>query len=672
MMAGTQSSQEERIERLKALLRGQSASGRTRAVVASGEYGNLLFGVALHGAEAQGSRTLTDLERLLVDVLATVVEAEELTQWGSAYRETVRTADPGALTVPAVIAERPVASGFAIADLKDELPHLAKAAMAAPNVSLMSLEDLAAGRATESRAFVEAMGERGFAVTGVARYPDEETAARAGAVPEAAESWRVKMEMDSFHVVRAVGDQWGGKDEIYFTSAASVGGDGGGQTFRSEEFGAVKEGDTRTFAAGKRVFLDRPTSSGSVVASVQVWEADQSSSEWYSKLQLALNMAVEQIDKALENPMMVILDPIPLQVAIGYEVAKVFISLMDTLRNRDDLSCSRTFVLSRDDLAVLYHRPVEWNFNGDGHHKLTVRYTGERPVYPQGSIEVIVRNHGLTPGAAGPWSARIPLRWKTRANPAIADYRNALYTVFGRATDNKLMWSRYDGTAWTTPRAIGADASDQPPALAVYKNNLHLLYTGGDGRLYHGWFNGQEWSAARPVGNWASALGPALATLDSALWAARTDGQRVHVASHVSDHTWSASETVGNSLKPNLKALSGPALSHMAGHLCVDVRGDDDQIYSWSQNPPGHVYRWELISNNGNWRTRHAPTVHHATRYEWFAHASSEGRRAYLSWRDLQDTHRRGWSEPQDIAEDALAVPVFTTHQRRLYGIYHA
>ncbi|MFI1797377.1 hypothetical protein ACH427_08480 [Streptomyces sp. NPDC020379] len=372
---------------------------------------------------------------------------------------------------------------MAIADLTNELPHLVKAVKAAPNVSLVSREDLAAGRPIESSAFVEAMRERGFAVTGVARYPDGEAATRAGAVPEAAESWRVKLEMDSFHVVRAVGDQWGGRDEIYFTSAASVGGDDGGQTFRSEEFGAVKQGDTRTFSANNRVFLDKQTSSGSVIASVQVWEADQSGSGWYSALQQALNTAVERIDAVLGNPAAIIVDPTPLPVTIGYEVAKIFISLMDLLRNNDDLSCTRMFALSRDDLAVLHHRPVEWNFNGDGHHKLTVRYTGERPVYPAGSIEVIVRNHGLTPDKAGPWSAPIPLGWKTRATPALTEYRNALYTVFARASDNQLMWSRYDGAAWTTPSLIVGHASDKPPALAAYQNNLHLLYTGA-GRTY--------------------------------------------------------------------------------------------------------------------------------------------------------------------------------------------
>ncbi len=78
--------------------------------------------------------------------------------------------------------------------------------------------------------------------------------------------------MESFYVARAVGDQGGGRDEIYFTSAASVGGDNGGQTFVSEEFGAVKQGQTHTFSASKKVFLDKQSSGDFMVASLQVWE----------------------------------------------------------------------------------------------------------------------------------------------------------------------------------------------------------------------------------------------------------------------------------------------------------------------------------------------------------------------------------------------------------------
>ncbi|MFD5423163.1 hypothetical protein ACFWJT_34750 [Streptomyces sp. NPDC127069] len=664
-MADAQPTQEERIKQLQELLTGRSSSSRTRAAVASGSLGYLLFGVALHGADAQGSRTLTDLEQTLVDALATVVEDEELKEWGTAYRETVRSAEPGSLTVPAVIAERPVASGFAIRDLEQVLPQMAREAFEAPNVSLLSAEDIAAGRIDEDPALVEALRERGFAVTGVARYPgSSESGARAATL--AGSSWRVRMEMESFYVVRAVGDQGGSRDEIYFSSAASVGGDSGGETFVSDEFGSLKTGQTRDFPAGKKVFLDKQSSNEFMVASIQVWEADQSNSEWYRHLQMALNTAVEEIDAVLNNPVSAIMDPIPLPVTIGYEIAKVFIALMDVLRNDDDLSCSRTFVLSRDDMAVLNLQPdLEWNFNGDGHHKLRVRYTGERPTYPTGAINIISRTQGPTPTDAGEWSAPIPLGWKTSTTPALAVYRGDLHTVFSRDGDNRVVWSRYDGAAWTTPRTFGTATSDQPSAIAVHADRLHLLYTGADGRIRHAWLNGETWSDIKTVNDWVSPFGPALAVLDGALWSAHTGGNRVYVSDHRSAWTWNYAERIGDT-NTSFTAHSAPALGFTNGRLSVDHRRDNDSLFRWYRGMGGE----EMSS----WKTRRAPTVHHAGRYEWTAHAGTDGY-TNLSWREIDDWK---WEFPATHIKrgqwtcTALAAPSLTTHNGRLYAIYHA
>ncbi|GCD35633.1 hypothetical protein OEIGOIKO_03379 [Streptomyces chrestomyceticus JCM 4735] len=670
-MADAQSSQAERIERLKALLTGRSASSRTVAALASGGVGNLLFGVALHGAGAQGSRALTGLEQVLVDVLATVVEGQELEEWGAAYRQTVQGAAPGTLTVPAVIAERPLSSGFAFADLEKVLPQLAQEALEAPNVSLLSVEDIAAGRIEEDAAFVAAMGERGFAVTGVARYPDAGSGARAAAADAgpAAESWRVRMQMESFYVARAVGDQGGGRDEIYFTSAASVGGDNGGQTFVSEEFGAVKQGQTHTFSASKKVFLDKQSSGDFMVASLQVWEADQSNSKWYDNLQMALNTAVGTIDSSLNNPVAVITDPIPAPVAIAFEIAKIFISLMDALRNNDDLSCSRTFVLTRDDMAVLHHQPeLEWNFNGDGHHKLRVSYTGERPVYPTGSITVISRPQGPDPSDAGPWSAPVPLGWKTKATPALASFRGELYTVFSRASDNRMMWSRYDGTAWSRPALIAAAASDQPSALAVHNDRLHWMYTGGDRRLYHAWFNGQAWSTIQQVPVWETSLGPSLAEVDGVLWSAHTGGNSFYVATYRG--SWSATERFAALFAPH----SAPALTSRAGAVTIDYRLESGQIMSCvRRNPAGSGWAGGFVPEEI--RTNHAPTVHSAGGYAWMVHRGTD-RRPYLVWR--ADNGTASYTLPaQPITHGswtctALAAPSLTTHDGRMYAIYHA
>lgn len=669
-MADAQSSQ-ERIERLKALLTGKSSSRRAgAALVSSGTYGNLLLGVALHGADRlREGRLPTMVEGALLKVLGAVIDTEEVKAWGAAYRETVQSAAPGTLVVPEEITGRPSSSGYGSADLAKVIPQLSQEASQAPNLSLQTVEDLAAGRLQEDAAFVEAMRETGFAVTGVAPYCSDDTR------PEWEDSWRVRLEMENFYVQRAVGDQGGGRDEIYFTSAASAR-SSGGQTFISEEFGAVKQGQTRTFSSGKKVFLDQDCTSGLAIASIQVWEADQSNSQWYKNLQLALNAAIEQINRVLGNPAATIVDPTPLPVTIAWEVTKIFVALMDTLRNNDDLACSRTFVFTRDDMAILHHQPdLEWNFNGDGHHKLRVRYTGERPTYPLGGIQITSRDQGAEPSAAGSWSAPIRLGWRTRATPALASYRGDLYTVFPQAADNRLVWSRYDGAAWTAPRRIDSAASDQPCALAVHQDHLHLMYTGGDGKIYHGWFNGQEWSPLRPVSNWQSALGPALTELDGVLWSAHTGGHRVYVASRVQGTTWNTAERVDTPAN-SFPAHSAPALGSSHGRLTVDHRLEDDRIYSWYSFPTTGDNPWggEKLYD---WRTDHAVTVHQAGRYAWMAHARLDNR-AYLTWRDTHTDAPLRWRSSAEVIQQGswtcttLAAPALTTHNGRLYAIYHA
>ncbi|MGW6857857.1 hypothetical protein [Streptomyces xanthophaeus] len=670
-MAGT-ASVEERLERLKALLTGQSGSARTvRALGTGGEYGNLLLGVALHAADGKRQgRSLTDLEGLMADALGTVMDEAELKEWGRAYRETVQDAPAGTLVVPQVIAELPAAAGFAISDLEKILPELSAEVAAAPNVCLLSLEDLATGRQAEDPAFIEGMRECGFAVTGIARRPGTTSAARSAGA-EGSGTWRVRLEMDKFYVQRAVGDQGGGKDELYFTASSSAG--GSGQTFISEDFGSVERGQNHYFEESNKVFLDEDAGpAGLAITSIQVWEADQSNSRWYRELQKALNRAVETIDAVLDTPGGIIADPVPFPVSVAYEVAKIFISLMDALRNDDDLSHQATFVLTREDMAVLHHRPeMMWHFNGDGYHKLTVRYTGGRPVWPVGRIEIISREHGATPAEMGPWSAPMPLGWHTRATPALTVYRGHLYTVFPRAGDDRVVWSRYDGKAWTIPAPIGDITSGQPCALAVFQDRLQWLATGMDGRIYHAWFNGQAWTPIQPVSNWASPFGPSMSLIDGNLWSAHT-GQDSRVYASRYGGPWRTVERVGwDNLDSNLLAGSGPALGTHGDRLALSYRSSRDTIHMWHRENE----KWEGGTGIHGWATRQAPFMHRAGQFEWLAHAGMNGY-PNLGWREAGSWY---YSSPAELIKHgswtctALGTPALTTHNdRRLYAIYHA
>ncbi|MFC8532490.1 hypothetical protein ACFUJY_00810 [Streptomyces sp. NPDC057249] len=692
-MAVTTTSQ-ERIDRLKALLVGESSSRRAGVALAAAAPDrprNLLLAVMLHGANRlREGRELTDLERLLVDALETVVDTEEVKAWGLAYRETVTSAPPWKLIVPFTITSRPSVWGYSIADLARAMPKLAQEAWEAPNVSLLWWEDWAAGRVEEDEAFVEAMRETGFAVTGVARYPaSTNNTAGAQDVPDVQavqEPWRVRLEMESFYVERAVGDQGGGRDEIYFAASSGVG-EGQGQTFVSEEFGAVKKGQTRQFSRDKKVFLDKPAS-GTVVAGIQVWEADQSNAAWYDKLQLALESAVYIIDEVLEKHPMSPLIPVPDSLSLAWEVAKIFIGLMDTLRNHDDLSCSRTFVLTREDMAILsLRRDMEWDFNGDGHHKLRIRYTGEPPVYPTGSISCLVRPLGDAPEESGAWSLPIPLGWTTRAAPRLTVYEDKMHLVYAESAFGSLMWSCYDGIAWTPPIRIGPmSVTDQPPALAARRGMMYCMATAsGNGQVHFtfsdvGRWNGSNWGMGQ-----ISARGPALCDSNTEddyhnhLWAAVScfkDGHELYI------HRKDAGADSGTfdderRLVTSANPLGTPSIARSRDQLWVAVLKNNAELHTyWS--PQGHdplEAAWQTAPGPRG-ETRNGPVLHFDGQDLWCAHTDLDGK-PYLSRRDTEmNSSFNPWSAPAPIGGQTqptvLDTPGIITYKGRMYAFYHA
>ncbi|MFM9442802.1 hypothetical protein [Streptomyces acidiscabies] len=116
---------------------------------------NVLIGAALHGADRlRAGQVPTDLERLLLDVLRTVLSEEEIRDWGRVHRETV--------------AKRPVSAGYGLADLRSRARELSEEALAHPNVSFLSTEALAEGAPLWSAEFAAGVRKSGFGVVGFA------------------------------------------------------------------------------------------------------------------------------------------------------------------------------------------------------------------------------------------------------------------------------------------------------------------------------------------------------------------------------------------------------------------------------------------------------------------------------------------------------------------------
>ncbi|MFD7658819.1 hypothetical protein ACFV4N_32995, partial [Actinosynnema sp. NPDC059797] len=194
-------------------------------------------------------------------------------------------------------------------------------------------------------------------------------------------------------------------------------------------------------------------------------------------------------------------------------MAATFISIW---RNEDDLSCERGIVLDRQALAVLAHRgTTEWHFNGDGYHKLRIKYTGDKVPFPVGTLEYVVRS-------SDGWSAPIALPWKTIAPPALASYQGKLYAAFVRSepNDQAVMWTCLDNGAWRKPARIGGDESYYAPALGVADGKLFYAVTGKSHLLYVRTFTETGgWSdVTRMHSTESPATAPSLAGFRDAMW----------------------------------------------------------------------------------------------------------------------------------------------------------
>ncbi|MER6523376.1 hypothetical protein ABT246_42175 [Streptomyces sp. NPDC001553] len=296
---------------------------------------------------------------------------------------------------------------------------------------------------------------------------------------------------------------------------------------------------------------------------------------------------------------------------------------------KNDLSSSRTLHLDRHTLATLatlsQSGSAQWHFNGDGHHELKVKFTGNSIPYPVSSLEYAVLS-GST------WSAcalrTLPFESMSPSQPALAEHNGDLYCAV-RANDQKVYVSRYRAGQWSGFGAAPGILTDAAPALLSFQGYLFLAHTGLSGQqcLSHS-TNGADWTPplrlaftgsgtptlterggalhyATLVGvqirfsyssrvldpaQWTrltdvpgaqSHLAPAMATLDGRLCLAYTTGNGQAALTFHDGATWSA---------PNLLqavTAAAPAISvHDGNKLAYAVRGTDDKV--WISHHAGH------------------------------------------------------------------------------------
>ncbi|MFF0630713.1 hypothetical protein [Streptomyces sp. NPDC004296] len=641
------SEEEERLQRLGSMLRGIGPASESKFLrgMRQGSEGGVLVGAMLHtAARYDQGKPLTDLEKSLLQMMQGFLSDLEIAASGREYRQAV--GELGRLDViSAEITSRSPSVGLTWADIRALLPEIGQEALGMANVSVVSPVALAAGQPLDSASFQAGLHEFGFGTTVFQSPPPD--APPSADVP----SFQASLQFEKFFVRRVVGDAGWSRDEIYWTVAATSD-KFKAPVYTSEEFGAVKKDQTRVFdAANKVVFNGRAGTH--VVLGVTVWEADQSHSEWYDALHQSLTQWLETAKWQLEFAFLFV----PEWAGMAFELGKLMVWLMQYLRNYDDNSCTRTIVLDRYTLVSLYERQTDvWEFDGDGHHALTVKYTGQRPVFPSGALEYRVLG-----ADQASWTASVSLGWQSVTSPALASYAGKLHAMYTRPGDNAVMWSVLEDGAWREPQRIGNWASYHQPSLLVHNNTLYaaVVSLNGDPSISSYQDGGSWlWSGAVPV---KASAGPALTRIKSGGMGFyyRSPHGAIGWSSSADGSSWSPSQDVwiginhGSPISGTFYADNAWIAFHNAGHP-----GDP-------QNEPIVLRGGQFVLLPIGWRTPYAPAITvHGDRL-WLVAPGSEGK--------LHCLHTSGglWTPLQPVSVGAMPGEfALASHNGALHVMY--
>ncbi|MFD8789443.1 hypothetical protein [Streptomyces vinaceus] len=575
-----------RLERWRELFAGTAGErAGARRVRVNGET-NVLSGVWLHAAaRAEQGLELTPFEEQILTPLREVLGEEEVFGIGRVYRDQVAARAEIAI-LPRSVTSRSLKDGFTRDDYAAAVREIGPLVAALPNVARVDRSKLAAGEDIDTEEFKAAAAEYGHGITVFTGEPDDE---RAGAL--AAGDFRAQLEFRTFDCHKAAGDQGGGKDEIYWTAASNS--TDYQQTTRTGETGSVVAGKRYNIAGDhltdSKAFFDTTFKGGFGSTVITAWEADQSSSAWYAALGQALTQVVEDLKWHMH-----FLDLIPGMDAIGhlYNAVSFITTFWESWRNNDDLILSRGFAFSRADLAALYHAPNRaWRMEYDaeasrgmGNFTLEVGYAGAPPVV----LPTPVRYKTLTGNS---WTDGATPGWQAAATPALASYNGSLYAVFPRQ-DKAVMWSRLNGTSWSSPQQIKNFTSYLTVGLAVHNNRLYCVHIGENGTPHWNTFDGSTWSNATPIAGRRTTVAPALASHGGKLWmieretTARLQGLTLNGSTWSNESTpfWSSDTppsavSHGDQLNVIHKGVPGDNI-----HLGYLPRGTDHAVSDWHTN----------------------------------------------------------------------------------------
>jgi len=186
------------------------------------------------------------------------------------------------------------------------------------------------------------------------------------------------------------------------------------------------------------------------------------------------------------------------------------------------------------------------------------------------------------------WKANVKIpNLKSKATPAIVEFKNRLHMVFIGETSNDMYHWMFDGNKWNPTIGgngkIPGQKSKTTPALAVYNNQIHMVHLGDSSNdIWYSTFNGDQWTENVKSEQKSKGV-PALGVYNNALHMVHVGSESNNLYHRVLNVNQWAPLGSNNGIIPNQKSKVGPALSGVSGRLFMIHLGDSSNEIWFSQ-----------------------------------------------------------------------------------------
>jgi hypothetical protein len=200
------------------------------------------------------------------------------------------------------------------------------------------------------------------------------------------------------------------------------------------------------------------------------------------------------------------------------------------------------------------------------------------------------------------WSNWTGLQGYTTSAPSVAAAAADRVFLFARDESGLLVWSRWDGRAWTTPAAISSAQLDSAPSCASWGTSRSIRLScfaviNGSGALQHIWYNGESWSGWQNLGGVLTSA-PGAVSWNAGVVSAFVRGADMRMYQRYYDgRSWSAW------IRHDGELTSAPSCASWAETRvdCV-VRGNGNNLYhkTWESGPGKGWGGWNNLGGGVN------------------------------------------------------------------------